>query len=226
MKTLLFTISAILIASATFGQDQNGSLNDQSFVPVHSRGDFSIALAPNILINTPNGVQFAGGIKCRLFAGKRISFDTDLVFSRDYVQAGPGLIGFPFLLLYSLINPDEEFELGNLEISGNDYSFPIYFLGALFVIMSAEHLSYHIPLSKSIEFSPYASLLRYRWAYEHEYHPDKNRVNEQPCYAIGFEFNRYSDKFLISPYFEYNAGYKDHIPGFNIGIYIGLYFEY
>ncbi len=65
----------------------------------HRAGDFSLSASPNILFNTPNGIQAAAGIKMQLFISKRFSLDGDIVFGRDYLHLGPGVIGIPIILI-------------------------------------------------------------------------------------------------------------------------------
>jgi hypothetical protein len=184
----------------------------KSLVSYHSSGDFSISGSPNVLFETPNGIQFAGGAKMRFFVGKRLSFDTDIVFSRDYLHAGMGLIGIPLALLCLGTASDEEF------------SFSALLGGIAAIAISLEHTAYHIPISQLADLSPYVSLLRYKFAYEHGVYNDPNVVNEQFSCAAGVELNRYYNRFILAPYFEFNIGYKDHLPAFNAGVYLGYYF--
>ena len=50
----------------------------------HNSGQSVLSFSPTVLLNTPNGVQLAGGIKYQLFVGERLSMDADIVFSKDY----------------------------------------------------------------------------------------------------------------------------------------------
>jgi hypothetical protein len=94
-------VSAIVVfiftVSMSIAQENNASpgMNRGN----HSFGDICLYGSPDILFNTPNTVQFGGGIKFRLFLAKRFSLDADMVFARDYVHGGPGVIGIPIWLL-------------------------------------------------------------------------------------------------------------------------------
>jgi hypothetical protein len=178
----------------------------------HSFGEFSFAASPSLLTHTPNGVQFAGGIRMRMFLSKRISFDSDIVFGRDYIHAGPGLIGIPVWIIASGRNAETELSL-------SDFLFV-----AAAMILSAEHTSYHIPVRNKTDISPYVSLLRYKSSYEYGHYSDVNRDDEQFSWALGLEINKYFKRFVISPYAELNVGYADHVPGVNTGIYLGFFF--
>jgi len=43
-------------------------------------------------------------------------------------------------------------------------------------------------------------------------------------FASGVQLNKYFGRFVLSPYAEYNIGYRNHIPGYNIGVYCGVHF--
>lgn len=209
---LIFYLATLLPGSICLSQDQ---INNPRFgIPVHGFGDFSISGSPNILINTPNVIQFAGGLKIRLFMSKHFSFDSDLVFGRDYVHGGPGLIGLPlWYVVLSTLDTDQEIEsLSNL----------LFFL--VVGVLSAEHLACHIPVQNAVEISPYLSLLRYKSAYEYGIYSDTNRITEQMSLALGLEVNKYFKRFMLSPYIECNIGYEDHKPGLNAGVYCGIFF--
>ncbi len=185
----------------------------------HREREMTFAASPTLLMNTPNGTQLVGGVKLGIFLGKRFSVDADLVIGRDYVHAGPGLIGLPLYLIASSGSQNDEF------FSWDDESSLTNFLiSVAFVALSFEHVSYHIPLSENVEISPYVSLLRYKYAYVHHNYSDVNFVGEQFSFASGLQINNYFGRFVLSPYAEYNIGYKDHISGCNIGVYCGIYF--
>ena len=180
----------------------------------HRSGDFMLLGSPNVLINTPNGTQLAGGFKIQIFLSKRISLDADIVFSRDYFHLGPGLIGIPLgiVFLSSWTDPETNTSLSDLLAT--------IVLG----VLSFEHLSYHIPLINNLEISPYLSFLRYKYAYEHGIYSPADVAGEQFSFATGVQINKYFGRFVLSPYAEYDIGYKDHIPGYNFGVYCGIYF--
>lgn len=224
MKSFLLFFTTFLICSNVFSQEHTGNDMSKPEYPAHSQGTVTLCLTPGVLMNTPNGTQFAGGIKARFFFAKRFSFDTDLVFSHDYFRVSPGLVGFPLLIMTSFGDLLQVFER-EYDNEWDPDSFPVFLIITGLVILSAEHVTYHLPIMKSLEISPYLSLLRYRWAYEHGNHADPERFNEQLCYAIGIEINKYFGRFLVAPYFEYNAGYKDHIPGYLAGIHCGISFK-
>jgi len=188
----------------------------------HRAGELIVSASPNILLNTPKGVQFAGGLKFQVFLGKKISIDADMVFGRDYIHAGPGIIGLPLCLIASgSFFRNQEFSFGDGEGSLTDFFFSV-----AIIAMSFEHISYHIPLNNYLDISPYLSLLRYKYAYVYNNHSDTEYRGEQLSFASGVQLNKYFGRFVLSPYFEYNIGYRDHISGYNIGVYCGIYFPY
>jgi hypothetical protein len=188
----------------------------------HRAGELIVSASPNILLNTPKGVQFAGGLKFQVFLGKRISIDADVVFGRDYIHAGPGIFGLPLCLIASdSFFRNQEFSFGDGEGSLTDFFFSV-----AIIAMSFEHISYHIPLKYYVDISPYLSLLRYKYAYVYSNPSDTEARGEQFSFASGVQLNKYFGRFVLSPYAEYNIGYKDHISGCNIGVYCGIYFPY
>lgn len=180
----------------------------------HYKGERSFSVSPNVLIHTPNGVQIAGGFKTRFFVSNRISLDAELVIGRKYIHFGPGLIAVPFLLFQpDALNSDYEFDsFGDL----------FFFLG--FYMLSFEHVAYHIPLKQFADISPYVSLLRFKSAGKDEFPTSENPGAAHLSFATGIEINKYFGRFVLSPYIEYNIGYRDHISGINLGVYCGICF--
>jgi hypothetical protein len=205
---VLVAISQVAICQATIEYAEQGSGGIS-----HSLGDLSFAVSPNILFNTPNGIQLAGGLKIRIFMGKRFSFDSDLMFGRDYIHAGPGIIGIPVWILFLGSGSDDE-----------ESTFSEFLLKLAVMALSVEHTAYHIPVTRSTDLSPYISALRYKSAYEYGIYNETNRTNEQFSFAAGLELNKYYKRFLLAPYVEFNIGYADHVPGVNAGIYCGMFF--
>jgi hypothetical protein len=220
MKPFLPSLIFFLFSMTVLSQPQNEFNKKLYGFPVHSRGDMSFSGSANILLNTPNSMQFAGGVKMRIFLGKRISFDTDLVFGRDYFHAGYGLIGVPLWML--LLGPLKSSEKLSDATSVNFDQLTL--ICVFFMILSAEHASFHFPVKNSFDISPYFSLLRYKSAYEYGIYNNTNMTNQQHSFAAGLELNKYYKRFLLSPYLEYNIGYVDHVSGFNAGIYCGIFF--
>jgi hypothetical protein len=213
MKKSILFLALLMICSISFSQIANVLNNQRYITPDHVFGDVSISVSPNFLFNTPNVFQMAGGFKLRMFMGKRVSFDTDIVFGRDYVHAGPGIIGIPAWILV--------FGSNNIESDDNTFS-ELLFIAAV-MVLSAEHTSLHFPVKSSLDLSPYVSLLRYKSAYEYGHYSSITRTNEQLSCAIGLEANKYFNKFVLSPYIECNVGYVDHSAGINAGVYCGIY---
>jgi hypothetical protein len=182
-------------------------------IPEHKSGDFSISATAGLLFNTPNIVQPAGGLKLSVFVGKHISFDSDIMFGRDYVHAGPGIIGIPALMIIAGSDGPYEFE-----------SFQGLIALIVIGVMSLEHVAGHIPVNKTFEITPYISLLRYRWAYEYGVYDETNRINEQFTGTLGLELNKYYKRLLLSPYIETVLGYQDGRVQLNAGISCGIFF--
>ena len=215
MKRFPVIFFLLLLGTTVICQEQSVTTTQKTWRPVHSFGDFSISASPDILLNTPNGAQFAAGIKLRTFISKKISFDSDLVFGHDYIHGGPGLLGIPLWLI---------FWGGGTNDNGHEQSFQEFLIKAAIVLLSAEHLSYHFPLKNTADISPNLSLLRYKSSYKYGDYSNPSFAGEQLSYAVGIELNKYFGQMQFSPYAEINPGNTDHIPGYNLGIYCGYYF--
>jgi hypothetical protein len=216
MKRHLLTVFLLLLCSCFVTYSQFEYYRPDTTRNQHRAGDFIVTLSPNVLFNTPNSVQMAGGLKIQVFISKRFSLDADLVFGRDYIHGGPGLIGIPLGIL--------AFGAGLNSESISD-TFTGLVVGVIAVAAAFEHVSYHIPLKKNLDIAPYVSMMRYKYAYEYGDYSDPDFINEQWTFASGVQMNKYFGRFVLSPYAEYNVGYKDHISGFNLGVYFGMYFK-
>jgi hypothetical protein len=207
MKKLLSVISTLSICIISYSQFEYYKPDTTKYR--HKYGDFMVSASPNVLLKTPNGVQMAAGLKMQLFLGRRFSVDGDLVFGRDYLHLGPGLIGLP---------------IGILAWSSESGDVTTFLFSLAAIALSFEHFSYHIPAKDNLDIAPYISLLRYKYAYEYNNYSDTDFIGEQLSFAAGVQYNKYYGRFFLSPYMEYNIGYTDHISGFNIGVYFGIYF--
>jgi len=210
MKRSVLAFTLILVSFVLKGQDSLSADTLPTGKTFHVYRDFGIAAAPVYRYDTPTGSSMAGALKMRLFMGKRFSFDSEIVFGKDYLTFGPGLIGIPcWLLLFPSYEEGVD--------SFNDL-LGIVILAAL----TAEHIAYHIPLKKYTDLSPYISLLKFKAHYGSyiETHPD---WEDGACFGFGLELNKYFNKVVLSPYVEYNQGYGDPHGFVYAGVYLGLY---
>lgn len=211
MNRFLLVFSCIVLSPAAFSQEKSPISNPKFTLPEYAFGDFSISVSPDLLCNTPNGVQLAGGLKMNAYVCRWISFETDFVAGRDYFHFGPGIAGIPLFMLF-LSEGIEADSFGGL------------LLKAFIMALSAEHVAGHIPVKEVIDISPYISLLRFKYSYKYGEYDSFDYAGDQVSCAIGIQVNKYFNRFYISPYAEVNVGYEDRIPGYNIGIYCGYYF--
>jgi len=207
----IFLFPVILAAQL---QDETEQLNsDQT---VHSKGDFSIAASPAILFDTPNGSVIAGGLKLRVFVGKRFSFDSDVLFGKHFLQIAPGIVGIPAILLgYGM----------GFGIEEEDNTFEEFLIMGALIVLSVEHFAYHIPVKGHADISPYLSLLRFRQFTNVADSENDDGAESSACFAVGIEINKYFKKFIISPYADYSAGYSGNMHGVTCGINFGYYFS-
>jgi hypothetical protein len=218
MKIRLFLVIVVLLSSNTaFPQFEYYVPKDTikehaEVISRHFFGEKKISFSPNVLSIPDYGMKLAGGVKFQVFLGKRISLDTDFVFGKDYIHGGPGVIAIPFWLLI--------FNQSGLEVEGDDF-FAGFLIMVVAGVLSFEHVSYHIPLKNDWELSPYVSLLRFK-----QFTPPENMNFEggQFSFATGIQMDKYIGRFFISPYAEYNIGYRDRISGFNAGVGFGISF--
>ncbi len=208
MKKLLLLNAVILVSISIFGQTtaEPQPLNST----IHSRGDISISLSVNKIMNDPFGSEFAGGIKIRMFLGKRISFDADLAAGKDYIHLGPGIIGLPLWIAGV-----------GFRFSGNiSDSFALFLCELAVMALSAEHIAYHFPAKNNTDISPFISVLRLKQLNINT--PVENNY-AHTSFVAGLEINKYFKRFVLSPYAEYNIAYDGYFRGFNFGINFGYY---
>jgi len=186
-------------------------------------GDFRIGLAPVLLGNTPNGLQFGGRIYLSTYINKYLSFDTDLCISSDYIHAGPGIIGIPLAMLFLIDSSDLEDDDEGTELSKDGIIF--FLLRVTMVVLSVEHISGHIPVYNDLEISPYISVLRYRSQYAHSGEMPENQIPQQLCFATGLSIHKGFGRFVLSPFIEYNIGYRDKISGYITGLECSMRFS-
>lgn len=213
MKKIVLIAPFILLSFSLFGQVENESGVLPENYTNHSRGDASISLSGNTVFNNPFEPVYAGGFKMRMFVSKRISFDTDLLFGKDYVHFGPGVIGLPIWLLSN--------ELGFS--SDEEGSFGLFLFSIALMALSAEHIAYHLPINNTTDISPFVSVLRFKQLTVEGINvaPEDNYAHAS--FVAGLELNRYFKRFVLSPYFEYNVAYDGYLRGFNLGVNFGYY---
>jgi len=215
---IIFTFSAsevekVVPAKGPVIYPASDSLKQANLIRNHGKGQSMLLASPTVLLNTPKGVQVAGGIKYQLFISERFSMDADFVIGKDYWHLGPGLLGLPLGLLFL----SESSEI-------NSDTWLTFLFGVAAVALSFEHISYHIPVNSNLDISPYVSLMRYKSSHANYNRSDTTFVGEQLSFATGMQINKYNGRYVFSPYVEYNLGYKDLASRFNVGVYFGLYF--
>jgi hypothetical protein len=211
MKNLLITTLMFFYSVSLFSQAKNATDSLPLSYNIHSRGDVSISLSGNRMMNDPFGSQFAGGVKIRMFLGKRVSFDSDLVFGKDYVHFGPGIIGLPLWILGG--------ELGFSSDEEDSFGWFLFKLAAM--ALSAEHIACHFPVKSNTDFSPYISVLRLTQINVDDTNVAPEDNGARATFVAGLELNQYFKRFVLSPYAEYNIAYDGYIRGFNFGLNFG-----
>jgi hypothetical protein len=216
MIKFLLIFCTFLISFEIFGQSENESDSRTLNFTCHEFGDASISASPDVLFGSTDGAIIGGGVKLRMFVGKRFSFDSDLVIGPDYVHFGPGIIGLP--LWYFGVN------LGFSSSDENSLA-SFLFMGAM-MLLSAEHFAYHIPIQNNTDISPYLSLMRFKQISGLQDPKYPNGVNSSVYGAIGLEMNKYFKRFVFSPYMDYDISYIGQGHGLNLGLNLGYYFPY
>ena len=87
MRRLLSVFSIILISTVLSARAQDEPVYQASDKMGHSGLDFSISASPNVVFNTPDGPVVAGGLKLRMFIGKRFILSPYIDYSAGY--SGP-----------------------------------------------------------------------------------------------------------------------------------------
>lgn len=219
---ILLTLFVTLFSfSLTAQQNPDSKVRPAVLAYYHEYGDASISLSPVIMFNSAFGAKFAAGVRIRMYLGKRISLDADLEFGHDYMHFGPGIFGIPILYFLNEYSGRNDDDYPGDESEGNTLT-EMLIMGAL-VIMSVEHIAYHIPLSPKTDLSPYVSFLRLNQYPENLRSDYSFMEHELQSFAAGLEFNIHFKRLVISPYMEYNTAYKYMNPGVNIGLHCGWY---
>jgi hypothetical protein len=213
MKNLLITALMFLHSFSIFSQTKNETEPSPLSYTNHSKGDVSISLSGNRIMNDPFGSQLAGGVKIRMFLGKRVSFDSDLVVGKNYVHFGPGIIGLPLWILGA--------ELGFS--SDEDGSFGLFLFKLATMALSAEHIAYHFPVKNNTDISPFVSVLRFKQLNIDDINTATEEIYAHASFVAGLELNQYFKRFVLSPNVEYNIAYDGYFKGFNFGINFGYY---
>ncbi|WP_163324487.1 hypothetical protein [Draconibacterium mangrovi] len=217
MKKLLYIVLIVSVLPL-FLSAQDGIFSNTPSEPamLHSKRDFSIFVSTGYLsANNPYNSSLSGGIKMRMFLGERFSFDSGFLIGEDHSQWGIGTIGLPLWMLGMGVLADEEDDIGT--------EFWTFVFFGLTMLLSSEHIAYHIPTHNNIEISPYVSFLRFKQFSNvvSPEHPDG--YDGATCFALGMELNTYFNKFIVAPYVDYNIAYSGNFRGFNVGINLGYY---
>ncbi len=159
-----------------------------------------------------------------MFVGKRFSFDSDLMFGKNYLHFAPGLMGLPLWYFGTdvVLNASGE----NTDEMEEGLPIEMFLLIGAVLILSAEHFAYHFPVHRTTDISPYVSFLRFKNISGLEIEGNSEINNSPVAFAVGLEFNHYLKRFVVSPYVEYDRTYSAGFQGINAGIYVGWYFPY
>lgn len=179
--------------------------------PGHDKGEKRFSLFPAVVTGSGIGAKMAGGLSFQIFLGERVSLDTELSIGKDYIQAGPGVIAIPFWVLF--FSESDMFADNNLGLE--EY---LFMMAA--GVLSLEHFSFHIPLKKDLEISPYISLLSFRG------NPQSIDMKDgsHATFATGIHLNKSYGRLFVSPFAEYSVGYTSHISRFSAGVGFGVSF--
>lgn len=204
MKNLYLTIFLLFLGGMLYAQIRDESVNEIPDRITHQEGDFYIGTG--FLYNTnspdyPSGTAFL--LNGRVFVSKRFSFDGDIVFGREYMHMGVGIIGLAFAFAGNILGD-----------SVSDWGLP-----AIMILLAAEHFAYHIPVSKNFEIAPHIGLLRY--IKTKNYATPEHDTLRMNGFVAGVEFNCYFYRFLLSPFVEYSHSYENRFQSFQVGLYLG-----
>jgi len=212
-KKIRILLLAFCLPVLLYGQTGFDSGTQLERAMMHQKRDFTVFLSAGHLgVNEPYNSTYAGGLKIRMFLGEHVSFDSGFLFGKDHGQFGIGTLGIPIWLLgFSFSSED-----GNPLVQ-------ILVFGAL-MLLSAEHIAYHIPASNRVDISPYVSLLRIKDFGNLDESVSPDGYQSAVSFALGLEINTYLKRFVVAPYVDYNVAYQGDPKGFNFGINLGYYF--
>jgi len=204
-KLVAFFLFSILVLFQLKSQDliYTGKVTRFS----HSPRDFILQLAPTYVYREDAFPRITGSINMQYFLARNVSVNGNLSLGQDYLHLGPGLLGIPLLSLggFNRLNTDE------------------YILLFIVIVGSFENISFHFPVSRNLDISPYFSLLRFQYLYEK---PSSKYDDFSLSFAMGSRLNVYfTDYWMISPYIEYTRTYGSGLDGLQGGVYLSYYFR-
>ncbi|WP_163710731.1 hypothetical protein [Mangrovibacterium lignilyticum] len=210
VRALLVAICLPVLLCGQSEFDTSNLFDEPSGPP---RKAFTLFLSAGHLgINDPYQSTYAGGIKIRMFLGERFSFDSGFLFGKDHGQFGIGTLGIPIWLLgMSFVVEDKE-------------TLTEFLLMGALMLMSAEHMAYHIPASSRMTISPYVSFLRFKQLSVYDESVNSDDFQSPVCFSVGLEINNYFKRFVVSPFVDYNIAYSGDARGVNFGINLGYHF--
>lgn len=212
-KKIRILLLALSLPVLLFGQAEFDSGAQPERAVMHQKRDFTVFLsAAHLGVNEPYNATLAGGMKIRMFLGERFSFDSGFLFGKDHGQFGVGTLGIPLWLLGF-----------DFSFVGSDPLLVILLFGSL-MLLSAEHIAYHIPAGNRMDISPYVSFLRIKDFGNLDESVSPDGYQSPACFALGLEINSYFKRFVIAPYVDYNVAYQGEPKGFNFGLNVGYYF--
>lgn len=174
----------------------------------YSQRDFILELSPTYVYREDAFPRIAGSVNMQYFVTRNVSINGNISLGQDYAHFGPAILGIPLMVL-GIFQP--WFAADDLIMVG------------IIMFSSFESTSFHFPVGKNLDISPYFSLLRFQYLYE----PPESKFNDfSISLALGSRLNIFlSDHWIIAPYLEYTRTYGSRLDGLQGGIYMGYYFR-
>ena len=204
----IFTFSFLLFLIIVPLDAQDLVYQERAMSFQYSQRDFIMGLSPNYVYREDVFPRITGNINMQYFVTRNVSINGNISLGQDYAHFGPGILGIPWMVLGAF---------RTWLVADNLMMFGIILAG------SFENTSFHFPIGRNLDISPYFSLLRFQYLYES---PASEFNDFNICLALGLRLNIFfSEHWMIAPYFEYSRTYVSRLDGFQGGIYIGYYFK-
>lgn len=203
MKTAFSTIKVLLVifflVSSHFSSAQT---NSKDFL-IGTTYDFSY------YSNLPNYSGF--GLTLEKIVGNNFGLEATFSAGKNNLQMGAASVAAPLVLAYIALTPKDSQNL-----------FKDFLAKVIIIACLAEHINYHIDISKNMQLIPYVSWLRIR-----NLHYIKNNIPTKSSFtsgAVGLKLSMINKKkFFVNVYSEIG---KLYIPPKSTVIQTGLNFGY
>lgn len=158
MKKLLIAIFFLLVVQNTYGQ-----LTENKF-HLYGKASYGVMDSSNY-INTGIALEFMINKRWGLNYNLEYKYKTD---GYSHIHGSAGTLGAPLLFFLSFAIPKNENNNNPSDTTKSNFR-PGLFIAGILTLIIPDGVSYHIPVKKNIDFSPYVNLLGVDYVFKKDY---------------------------------------------------------